>query len=130
MFIHKPSSFPGVYISGMTLNPTVNRQLLYGNRNHELTFNLRIQADSPSASISGSNLWQLVIFASNQLNGLGPRRGQAVVTLTQSQLNAALTEGGQINFNNLQVKWGARCIVGSQQNYWYTKTVAFMNTFW
>ncbi|XP_022080540.1 uncharacterized protein LOC110973761 [Acanthaster planci] len=93
----------GVYIQTMNVVLTGGGLILFGNRNQLLTFNLGVQAGSPSASIAGSGLWRLFVYANNRLDGTGPRIGQVGVMLTSGQQNSGISANQLVNFNNLQV---------------------------
>ncbi|XP_038061188.1 uncharacterized protein LOC119731947 isoform X4 [Patiria miniata] len=93
----------GVFIQTMDVVVTSGVPVLYGNRNQMLTFNLRVQANTPSASISGFNLWRLIVYANNRLDGSGPRIGQVQVTLSSAQQNTAISAGQAVNLNNLDL---------------------------
>ncbi len=78
--------------------------LLIGESAHQVTFNLNAWAHALGASISGTNLWRVVLFTNTQIDGKGQIGAQSDAILFNGDESRSLLAGQQLFITSAQAQ--------------------------
>ena len=92
--------FEGVEIDGTSLSIT-SGDLREGVSAQAVTFDFSMDSVAGSGSISGSDLWQFIAFASENDDGSGATTSPHTVSLTSPQGSVGVTAGQTSQFSGL-----------------------------
>ncbi|XP_041474351.1 uncharacterized protein LOC121423126 [Lytechinus variegatus] len=71
----------------------------------EVRFDFILESDAAGGSVSGSQLWNVTFFGSQDGTGLGPRVQPQVIDLTTAQGETAITAGTSAVISGLALSW-------------------------
>ena len=94
--------FIGVEVTRVSTNFLSGAQLLIGEASHTVNFDFYAWANAAGASISGENLWRVVLYTNTQIDGMGMMGTEATAVLTVDDRNREFIAGQQLRILNAQ----------------------------
>ena len=98
LFLHTP----GVEVNRVSTQFRTGSQLLIGEPDHVVNFDVTAWANSAGASITGQQLWRMVLFTNTQIDGKGQTGAESQVIFVGGGANTPLSAGQNMRINNVE----------------------------